>query len=74
MELMGFYNEDVLSELLYNEEISHLEYIYHHSRERIEDFKGYCGENGFNEDEEAAESFFDNLLRREEESHLDNMD
>ena len=74
MELKGYYNEDVLSELLYKEEITHLEYIYHHSKERIDDFKEYCEENGFKEDEMAAENFFDELLKREEESHLDNME
>ena len=40
-ELNGYYNEEVLQELLYNKKITTLEYVYHHSKERIDDFKKY---------------------------------
>ena len=39
IELKGFYNEETLQELLYKGNITHLEYIYHHSQEKIDAYK-----------------------------------
>lgn len=73
-KLQGFYNEDVLEELLYNGEITRLEFIYHHSQERKDDFKSYCQKRGMQENEAAAEAFCKYLLKREENAHVDNLD
>lgn len=73
-QLEGFYNEDVLEELLYNNKISTLEYIYHHSQERIDDFKKYCQRRGTDETEEAAKAYCNFLLKREENAHVENLD
>lgn len=73
-KLQGFYNEDVLEELLYNGEITWLEFIYHHSKERIDDFKTYCQRRGLQETEETAEAYSDYLLKREENAHVEDLD
>lgn len=74
VELKGFYNEDVLEELLYNEEITRLEAVYHHSQERINDFKAYCQKRGLQEDEAAAEQYGDFILKRQENAHTELLD
>ncbi len=73
-KLEGFYNEDVLEELLYNGEISRLEYINHHSQERIDDFKDYCKRRSIPETEESAEAYCRYILKREENSHVEELD
>lgn len=73
-KLKGFYNEEILEGLLYNNEISKLEYIYHHSQERIDDFKRYCFKRNIKETNKAADEYFDFLLKREENAHTENMD
>ena len=73
-ELEGFYNEDVLEELLFNNKISTLEYIYHHSQEKIDDFKKYCQRRVTDETEEAAKAYCNFLLKREENAHVENLD
>ena len=50
MTLKGFYNEDILDDLLFEGKICRLEYIYHHSQERIDDYKQYCQRRGLPED------------------------
>ena len=72
--LQGFYNEDVLEELLYKGEITRLEFIYHHSQERIDDFKTNCQKRGLQETEDAAEAYSNYLLKREENAHVENLD
>lgn len=73
-KLEGFYNEDVLEELLYKGEITRLEFIYHHSQERIDDFKTYCQKRGLQETEASAEAYSSYLLKREENAHVENLD
>lgn len=73
-KLEGFYNENVLEELLYNEKISRLEFIYHHSQERIDNFKAYCQKRGLQEDEAAAEQYSDFILKRQENAHTELLD
>jgi len=70
----GFYNEEILQELLYKGEISHLEFVYHHSQERIDDFKEYCQKRGLQEDDVAAGAYMDWLLKQEENAHTDMLD
>ena len=72
--LNGFYNEDVLEELLYNGKITQLEAIYHHSQERIDDFKTYCQKRGLQEDEAAAEAYSDFILKHQENAHTELLD
>ena len=44
-KLEGFYNEDVLDELLEEGKITNLDYIYHHSEEMKSNYAEYCGED-----------------------------
>lgn len=74
MELQGFYNEQVLNELLYNEQITQLEYIYHHSQERIDDFKRFCNRNQMEENEDSAEKYAEFLVKVEEQSFTEGLD
>ena len=74
LELKGFYNEDVLQELLFKGEITQLEFIYHHSQEKIDDFKAYCQKCGLQKDEKAADAYTDWLLKQEENAHTELLD
>ena len=74
MTLKGVYNEEILDDLLFEGKICRLEYIYHHSQERIDDYKQYCQRRGLPEDETSAEAFTDFLLKREENAHIDGLD
>ena len=74
LELKGFYKEETLEELLYKGNITSLEFIYHHSQERIDDFKAYCQKKGLQEDEESAKQYFDYCLQREEKYHTEGLD
>lgn len=73
-QLKGFYNEEILNELLYNEEITRLDHIYHHSQERIDEYKQYCQTRNLKENENSALAFFEYLLLREESSHTEYFD
>lgn len=57
VELKGYYNENVLQELLDDNKISSLEYIYHHSEDKIDKFRGFCQCNNIPEDEHSAVLF-----------------
>ena len=72
--LNGFYNEEVLEELLFKGKITRLEFIYHHSQERIDDFKAYCQKRGLQENEAAAEAYSDFILKRQENAHTELLD
>ena len=72
--LNGFYNEEVLEKLLFKGEITRLEFIYHHSQERIDDFKAYCQKRGLQEDEAAAEAYSDFILKRQKNAHTELLD
>ena len=74
LPLKGFYKEETLQELLFKGNISQLEYVYHHSQERIDDFKDYCQKRGLQEDERAATAYADYLLKREEDAHTEILD
>lgn len=74
IELKGFYNEETLQELLYKGNITHLEYIYHHSQEKIDAYKAYCQKRNLQEDESSAVAFCDYLVKSEESAHTDLLD
>lgn len=74
IKLQGFYNEEILQELLYEEQITQLEYIYHHSQEKIDAFKEYCRTNNMQEDESSATAYLNHLLLSEEEAHTEFLD
>lgn len=62
MNLTGYYSEDVLNTMLENGNISHLEYLFHHSPEKKEEFENFCREKGLTMDEKAAGAFFKNWM------------
>ena len=68
-DLQGFYNEDVLQDLLFNGEINHLSFVYHHSEEKKAAFLEYCQKKGLEADDKAAQRFIEDELKEEEESH-----
>lgn len=69
MNLTGYYNEEVLNTMLKDGEINHLEYIFHHSPEMKEDFEQYCRDNGKNQDNDAANAYFVNLMEKTAEEY-----
>ena len=74
IEFKGFYDENVLQELLFDSKISWMEYTYHHSQENIDAFNEFCREKGLEENEESASAFSDYELKCEEEAHSDSLD
>lgn len=64
--LEGYYNEEYLHRLLYDGQISRLEYIYHHSEERKTAFLDYCHKRGLPVTEASAEQFMQHELEEEE--------
>lgn len=69
-----FYGQDVLSQLLYEEKITGLDYVTHQSEERTNQFKEYCTRLGVHKNEESAGTFMNYLLREEERSHTVGLD
>ena len=70
MILEGFYNEETLIELLQDNQISHLEFVLHHSPERKQLFENFCEERNLHADEEAALQFSQHLVELEENGDL----
>lgn len=68
-ELDGYFNEEVLQELLYKGEIDHLSFVFHHSEEKKAAFMDYCHKNGLHQDDKAAQQFLKSELKEEEDSH-----
>lgn len=69
-----FYTVEELEQLLYNGEISRLEFIRHHSEEWVNDFEKFCKEKNLEENDEAAEKYFNHRLECEEKAHTDGLD
>ena len=74
LELKGFYKEETLEELLFKGNITRLEFIYHHSQERINDYKTYCTNHKLAETEESAEAYTNFILEQEEKEHTEMFD
>lgn len=62
MELNGYYNEETLNKMLEEQEITHLEYIFHHSPEMKAEFEEFCKEKEYPQDEKAARAYFDHWM------------
>ena len=69
-----FYGQDVLSQLLYEEKITGLDYVTHQSEEQTRDFKEYCARRAVPENEESSGNYLNHLLREEERSHTEGLD
>ena len=69
-KLEGFYNEDVLDELLEEGKITNLDYIYHHSEEMKSNYAEYCGEDKLEQNEETAGAFLATVYEAREKSLL----
>ena len=69
-KLVGFYNEDVLDELLEEGKITNLDYIYHHSEEMKSDYAEYCGEDKLEQNEETAGAFLSTVYEDREKPLL----
>ena len=67
-KLEGFYNEDVLDELLEEGKITNLDYIYHHSEEMKSNYAEYCGEDKLEQNEETAGAFLAKVYEEREKS------
>ncbi len=68
-ELNGYYGEETLQKLLFDGEIDHLSYVFHHSEEKKMAFLDYCSKNGLQEDDAAAQQFLKAELQEEEDNH-----
>ncbi|MBQ9678544.1 MAG: hypothetical protein IJV44_10455 [Prevotella sp.] len=62
-----------LEQMLYDSEISRLEFAQR-SPEHREAFAAFCQDNGLTVDDQAAERFFDWLLKCEEKAHTMGLD
>ena len=69
-KLEGFYNEDVLDELLEEGKITNLDYIYHHSEEMKSNYAEYCSEDKLEQNEETAGAFLAKVYEDREKSLL----
>ena len=69
-KLEGFYNEDVLDELLEEGKITNLDYIYHHSEEMKSNYAEYCSEDKLEQNEETAGAFLAKVYEERERSLL----
>ena len=67
--LEGFHDEEELQQLLFDGEINHLSYVFHHSEEKKMAFLDYCNKNGLQEDDAAAQQFLKAELQEEEDNH-----
>ncbi len=62
-----------LDHQLYEEGITLQQYAEHHT-EHQETFRQFCQDSGLRPSEQAAERFFDHLLRQEENAHTEGLD
>lgn len=69
-KLEGFYNEEVLDELLEEGKITNLDYIYHHSEEMKSNYATYCSEDKLEQNEETAGAFLASINEEREKSLL----
>ena len=74
IKLNGYYNEETLDELLYKGEITRLDYLYHHSEEKKQQFEEYCRKNDLPLNEDTALKFFQLEIKQEDRDHTDNLD
>lgn len=67
-------DDDTLFQMLYDEQISRLEFIKFRSAEIRHEFYSFCRKNKYNADEMAAEKFFDWMFAEEEKAHTEGLD
>lgn len=72
MELIGFYNEEELAELLYHNEITKKDFITHHSPELLKQYEDFCSDYGLEQDEESAEQFMEEMQMKFDYAFHDN--
>jgi len=63
----------MLDFLLYEGGITMQQYAERHAEHR-EAFRQYCQDSGLRPSEQAAEQFFDRLLKEEEKAHTEGLD
>lgn len=63
----------MLDFLLYEGEITMQQYAERHAEHR-EAFRQFCQDSGLRPSEQAAERFFNRLLRQEENAHTEGLD
>ena len=63
----------MLDFLLYEEGITMQQYAERHA-EHQEAFRQFCQDSGLRPSEQAAEQYFDHLLRQEEKAHTEGLD
>ena len=66
--------EATLDEMLYNGQISRLEYINRYSPECRQNFHLFCMKRGYVKDNHSAELFYDYTLSEEEKAHTELLD
>lgn len=74
VKLEGFYNDETLKPMLYNGEITTLDYVYHQSEQMKQQYITYCQERGLEQNEKSAQTFLEWSLNQEEKSHSKYLD
>ena len=69
-----FYDQGELAQMLYDGNISGIDYVTHQSEERTNQFKEYCAKRAVPENEESAGNYLNHLLREEEICHTEGLD
>ena len=69
-----FTDADLRLDLQFSEGSITLQQYAEHHTEHQETFRQFCQDNGLRPSEQAAEQFFDHLLRQEEKAHTDLLD
>lgn len=69
-----FYDQGELAQMLYDGNISGIDYVTHQSEELTNQFKEYCAKRAVPENEESAGNYLNHLLRKEERSHTEGLD
>lgn len=74
-ELKGFFPEDDLQQMLFNDEIKKHDYFLHHSQEMKDRYEKYCQSKNLDPNtESAADRFCNYILKREEKEHTEMLD
>ena len=74
INLKGFYNINILQKMLYEGQITHLDYVMHHTEEDKQAFLDFCKDEKIEADNDAAQRFLKKQLKDIEKAHINMLD
>ncbi len=74
INLKGFYNINVLQKMLYEGQITQLDYVMHHTEEDKKAFLDFCQERKIEVDNDAAQQFLEKTIKDIERAHINLLD